>query len=557
MKLQIILLLGVIGFSNCFRYSLMTRQIYKKHTKLYDVNLGDGELDDNEIDDMFSNSTEPKVFPMPIGVRIIAKKGDPRFEEIMKRFNNTNDEEDPRFNFGNRGKKKSSEHFEILDNNDMTFDDVGGYQNVKDELMQCADILIDFKKYAKFNVRTPKGVIFEGPPGNGKTLLAKAFSGQINSSFVAVSGSEFQEKYVGVGAARIRELFDLANNNKPCIIFVDEIDALGRKRSSDMESSNAERDSTLNELLVKLDGFKESNGIFVICATNRIDLLDPALLRPGRIDKKIFISNPDSATREKIINIHLKGKPHEKRIDKHLLLELTNGMSGAEVENLLNEGMLSALRNNREIMLVEDLEYVKGRSLAGWQANKNLFSDDMIKRIAIHELGHGLSGMLLKDHSRMTRINLNAWSPSTPGYTLFETEEVDSNLFTKEKLLAHLVVLLSGRVAEEVFFDESVSTGASKDFEQAKSLAEQMIVRYGMGKQSIYSYSSDKNKELIDSEVEDLLNEAFTKSRLIITQCKDLINELSDKLIKTNVLKREDVELIIYTKYPNLFKLNL
>ena len=446
-------------------------------------------------------------------------------------------------------------NFEIIKNPTHTFKDVGGYEKIKSELLQSADILINYDKYKKYNVRPPKGIIFEGPPGNGKTLMAKGFSGELNVSFIPVSGSEFSEKYVGVGASRVRDLFKLANNNKPCIIFIDEIDALARKRGNDMVSSNSEKDQTLNQLLINLDGFKSSDGIFIIGATNRIDLLDPALIRPGRIDKNIYIGNPDSKTRKDIINIHLNGKPIHKSISIDQIVEITGGFSGAQIENLLNEAMLHSLREGREMIIMNDLEYIGNRIVAGWQASENKYSDDIINRIIIHEMGHALIGFFSSDHANLVKVTLNLWSPKTPGYTLFENNDEDANIYTKNGLSSHLMVLLGGRVAEEIFYGYSVTTGAKKDLEQAYSLAQNMILHYGMGEQNIYPDLSDQSKYLIDQEVNKLLIDAHDKAYEILKNSKKLISDCSEIIKKTNTLKPEDIINIIDKKYPEIWSL--
>ncbi len=447
-----------------------------------------------------------------------------------------------------------SKNFEVIKNFDITFKDVGGYENVKNELRQCIDILNHFDRYSKYNVRIPKGLILEGPPGTGKTLIAKALAGESKCNFIAVSGSDFQEKYVGIGPTRIKELFDLAKKNIPCIIFIDEIDALGRKRSSDGESSSNERDNTLNALLVELDGFKNNSCVFLVGATNRVDLLDSALVRPGRIDKKIFIGLPDKKTREAIINVHIKGKPHCDALFIEEIVELTEGLSGAQIENLLNEAMLNALRNNNTEFCFDDFNFIMDKMIAGWQPVEHEFTSDIIDHIVIHEMGHTIVGLLSKYHSKVSKVTINLSSPKSPGYTVFEGST--SNIYTREALFEHLMILLGGRIAEEVFYNVSVTTGAINDFEEALKLAEKMIIYYGMGNNVIYPSLSETYKELIDNEVANLLNEAYKYSQIIISQSKDFIKETSEILKKDKIIKAYELNKLIQTKYKYLEDIN-
>jgi cell division protease FtsH len=451
----------------------------------------------------------------------------------------------------NSNTNSKSDNFEVIKNINLNFKNVGGCELIKEELLQCADLLKNYERYQKFNVRTPKGLILEGPPGNGKTLLVKSFCGEIDVNFISVSGSQFQEKYVGVGASRIRELFDLAKENVPCVIFIDEIDAIGRKRSSDSESHNAERDSTLNELLVKLDGFKSSDGIFLIGATNRIDLLDDALLRPGRVDKKIFVGNPDKKTREAILNIHLAGKPCDRYIKISELLEITNGFSAAQIENLLNEAMLYALRNNREVISQTDLEIIANRILVGFQSTENKLSDDLLYQVAIHEMGHAIVG-LLTNYKKLIKVTINLWSPKSLGFTLFDPDEDSKVLNTKDVLINELMVLLGGRVAEEIFFNDKISSGASQDLEQTINLAHNMITKLGMGNKLVIPGNSEKYKEVIDNEIDTIINEAYQKTKTLLTNSKHLIKECADMLVIKNILTADDITKRIRNKYNYL-----
>jgi len=446
---------------------------------------------------------------------------------------------------------KKTDNFEMNSGSSIMFKDIGGYDNIKKELQQCIDMISNYTKYAKYNVRVPKGLIFEGPPGNGKTLFAKALAGESNTNFISVSGAQFQDKYVGVGSSRVRELFDFSRQNIPCIIFIDEIDAVGRKRSGE-DSASGERDNTLNELLISLDGFKQTAGIFVIGATNRADLLDPALVRPGRIDKRIFINNPDVVTRKSIIEIHSSGKPHDISITVENLVEQTDGLSGAQIENLLNEAMLNALKEERYVFDSRDIDITMNKMIAGWQPNDHQLTKPLIDQIAIHELGHAVVGMVCKHHSKMTKVIINLSAPRSPAYTIFENSP--NNFLTRENLFEHLMVLLSGRIAEESFYGISVTTGAINDFEESLKLAEKMVCYYGMGKNIIYPSLSDKYKEIIDLEVSTLIHEAYQQAEFIVHNFKELIVEGSEILKQEKVLTSETLMEVIDKKYRHLYE---
>jgi cell division protease FtsH len=455
---------------------------------------------------------------------------------------------------GEVNKPSENNKFEIIRNPTHNFSHIGGYYNIKEELMQVADILVNYTKYAQFDVRPPKGLILEGPPGNGKTLLAKGFSGEANACFLCVSGADFVNKYVGVGAATVRELFDTAKKNIPCIVFIDEIDALGKKRSDDAEASNAERDTSLNQLLVCLDGFSSTNGIFVIGATNRYDMLDPALVRAGRIDKHIYVPNPDEETREEIIKIHSKKKPLAKDVEFDYMMYLTDGFSCSQIENLLNEAMLHALRNDRYEISQYDLDEMVNRIISGSQTSKNNFQNIDIDTFVIHELGHAIVGLFSRHHKELTRVVINLNSPKSPGFTVFKSDR--TGLHRKESLSENLAVLLAGRIAEEFFFGESITTGASHDFERALDLCKEMV-KVGMGKRKIHSAISDKYKILIDEEISDFISTAESYSYDIIKKSLKLILRLAPILKQNKILQKEEIVRIIYVEFPELYDMYL
>lgn len=544
----------------------LSRNYYEKYIKrLNSQNISE---QNNEIlgpnDDEYESGLEQKnkTYTIVLNKNFVSQLFTDGLQSINDGFGNQDVEDDffervqkkGKVGGGGGGKGKKSENFEVLFDYETNFTAVGGYDSIKKELEQCVDLLKNYTKYYKFNVRVPKGLIFEGPPGNGKTLLAKALAGEAGTGFIAVSGSQFQEMYVGVGSARIRELFQLAQKNIPCIIFIDEIDALGRSRGSDKESSSAERDNTLNELLVCLDGFKTKAGVFLIGATNRADLLDPALLRPGRIDKRVYIGNPDDVARRAILKIHSKGKPRTAEVNDDDLVEITNGFSAAQIENLLNEAMLNALRYGREEFTQADIDVVYNKVLVGWQPSEHIFTDEMLEKICVHEMGHAVIGLLARNHSKVKKVIINLSSPNSPGYTLFE--KAKSNIFNRDTLFEHLMILLGGRIAEEHFYGHlGVSTGAISDFEEALTLANKMITYYGMGDMAIYPSHSEKYKELIDNEISKLLQDAYAYSYGIIEAAKDFICEGALLLKENRVLTAEQLTEIMKTKYPEILDL--
>lgn len=453
--------------------------------------------------------------------------------------NNNNMENDESRGYGPFGKQifgndhNKNELFTLTKSTGISFKDIGGYEEVKIELHWCSKLLKNIEKYKKYNIRTPKGLLLEGPPGTGKTLFAKAFATESNMSFIYVSGSDFTDKYIGESSKKVKELFLFAKKHKPAIIFIDEVDGIAKSRSSDLQSSAIESNNMLNTLLVELDGFEKLSGIFIIAATNRIECLDSAFLRPGRIDKIIHIPYPNLNARKEIINIYLNGKPYDKStFNIHNLIEITNGFSGSQIENILNEAMIYALQNDREYFNQNDINKMIERIMIGWQPLDHDYSNEDLTRIAVHEIGHCLVSFLAMSHPCFKIAKLSTNTPSTPGYTQFPPLQ---NIFKYEELFERIMINFGGQFAEMcVYGDHTLNSGASSDLQESKHLATKMIEDYGMGSIKIYPPNSQLFLNKKDSDISNILLQAENiVSTIFTTDIKPLLLHAAEYL-KTN-----------------------
>ena len=433
------------------------------------------------------------------------------------------------------------------------FTRVGGYTNVKDELYQIMDFVRFPEKYTRHGVRLPRGILLEGPTGNGKTLIAKCLAGETRMNFISCSGSEFNEKYVGVGAARVRELFRFAKKSAPCILFIDEIDAVGRRRGSDQEAAGAERDQTLNQMLVMMDGFqtdteKQGESVLVIGATNRVDVLDPALLRPGRFDKVIHVPNPDGHTRREILEIHSDKKPVNASLE--YLVQATHGFNGAQIENLLNEAVLMAIRTNETLPVnLTTIDHIREKILVGQTTSisKRSSTAPATIRVAVHEIGHLLMAIRSPHCEKPWKVTIDSLNPqSALGYTLFETmEEEKAGLYTREYFEDKIRILLGGRAAEEVFYGNSITSGALSDLESAFAMAKKMVMEYGMGKEIIYPYFSETYKKRIDEQIHAIIVRAYQDTRSYLAENRHVVDRLSVVLLHRRTLFLEEIREVM------------
>ena len=458
----------------------------------------------------------------------------------------------------------SKSHARMVDSEKVkvTFADVAGIEEVKDELSEVVDFLKNPRKYQKLGARIPRGVLLYGPPGTGKTLLAKAVAGEAKVPFFSISGSDFVEMFVGVGAARVRDLFGNAKRNAPCIVFVDELDAVGRHRGAGLGGGHDEREQTLNQLLVEMDGFDPNQGVILIAATNRPDILDPALLRPGRFDRRIAVPRPDVLGRESIIKVHSKGKPLGKDIDLKILARRTPGFVGADLANMMNEAALIAARKGKEVIEMSDIEEAIDKVIAGPERKNVIISEKEKRVVAYHEAGHALVTKFLPNTDPVHKISIIPRGGSALGYTLQLPTE-DRYLISKQELMARLAVLLGGRVVEEIIFGD-VTTGAYDDLQKATEIAREMVCEYGMSDtlgpltlgrrhKEVFlgkDIAEDRNysEEIaytIDKEVRKIIDSSYEKARTIIMNNRDKLDKLTTILLEKEVLEREEIDKIL------------
>ena len=459
-------------------------------------------------------------------------------------------------NFGkNRAKLTTQEE------NHIKFSDVAGLKEEKEEIAEIVDFLRDPGKYTRLGARIPKGVLLVGPPGTGKTLLAKAVAGEAGVPFFTISGSDFVEMFVGVGASRVRDLFEDAKKNAPCIVFIDEIDAVARRRGTGMGGGHDEREQTLNQLLVEMDGFGVNEGIIVMAATNRVDILDPAILRPGRFDRKVMVGRPDIKGREEILKVHAKGKPLSEEINLQQIAQTTAGFTGADLENLLNEAAILAAKDNRVFLKQDDIKKAFVKVGIGAEKKSRVISEKEKRITAFHEAGHAILFHVLPDVGPVYSVSIIP-TGSAGGYTM-PLPEKDEMFNTKGKMLQDITVSLGGRVAEEEVFDD-ITTGASQDIKQATGLAKSMVTKFGMSEAvGLINYDDDNNEvfigrdlahtargygegvaTVIDQEVKRIIDECYDRARHIIRKYDDVLHTCADLLLEKEKISREEFEAL-------------
>ena len=446
----------------------------------------------------------------------------------------------------------------------ITFANVAGLSEEKEELEEIVDFLKSPKKYIQVGARIPKGVLLVGPPGTGKTLLAKAVAGEAGVPFFTISGSDFVEMFVGVGASRVRDLFEDAKKNAPCIIFIDEIDAVARRRGTGMGGGHDEREQTLNQLLVEMDGFGVNEGIIVMAATNRVDILDPAILRPGRFDRKVSVGRPDVKGRKEILDVHAKGKPLGDDVDLLQVAQTTAGFTGADLENLLNEAAILAAKNNRVFIKQEDIQQSFVKVGIGAEKKSKVVSEKEKKITAYHEAGHAILFHVLPDVGPVYSVSIIPTGMGAAGYTM-PLPEKDDMFNTRGKMLQEITVSLGGRVAEELIFDD-ITTGASQDIKQATALAKSMVTKFGMSKElGLINYDHD-NEEVfvgrdfantsrgygeevagkIDKEVKAIIDECYVNAKAIIEEHRDVLEACAKLLLEKEKITSEEFGALFY-----------
>ena len=459
------------------------------------------------------------------------------------------------FDFGKSRAKLSQ------DGGTKTFKDVAGLKEEKEEVQELIDFLKNPKKFTKMGARIPKGVLLVGPPGTGKTLLAKAVAGEAKVPFFYISGSGFVELFVGVGASRVRDMFKQAKQTAPCLIFIDEIDAVGRERGTGLGGGHDEREQTLNQLLSEMDGFGENEGIIIIAATNRPDVLDPALLRPGRFDRQVTVNRPDVREREEILKVHAKNKILAPSVKLKNIAERTPGYSGADLENLLNEAALLAVRRNKDAITMEEIDEASDRVLMGPAKTSRKVTEYEKKIVSFHEAGHAVSGIVLPNGEEVHKVTIIPRGMAG-GYTQMLPREERTLVYTKDDLEAQITTLLSGRVSEEMFMNE-ISTGASDDFKKATKIARSMVTEYGMSSlgpvqfehrsESVFlgrDYNQTKNFSdqvalRIDEEVKKIIDECYKRSQKILKDYKKLVEIIADTLYTKETLTKEEIYDIV------------